>query len=357
VGAAELSLVLPSDTNAHPGPDRCAETAPSYGDVQGDVHETSGSEGKLSTTLRTVLTHTAFLSQVDASAQDRPLSRPLDRHYKDGTLNRYSPDEMVRYWKSHYAARGNVDWRTDPDGLNNVCQSGAPFPVNRYYHRSQRRAYLHLLGRLLPFAPGQRALDIGCGGGRWSRLLTGSGLAVTGIDLQDDMIAANRSRNAGIRFEVCPIQDFRSAEPFDLLSSVTVIQHLPAEEQVRAVSKMARLCRPGGHALVLENVGDYSSPHVFPRSPDGWVRLFEAHGFSRAATCSYDYSPVQRLYYAATRRQRLALARLGGDRLPDPESLAVPTMDARERCLRKMDHVARLAACAIDTIVEPALIS
>jgi len=264
---------------------------------------------------------------------------------------------MVRYWKTHYGVRGAIDWRTDPDGLNNVCQSGAPGTVNRYYHRSQRRAYLRLLAPLLPFGASARALDIGCGAGRWSRLLTGSGLAVTGIDLQDELIAANRPRNPTIRFEVCPVQDFRASEPFDLLSSVTVLQHLPEDEQVRAVRNMSKLCRPGGHTLILENVGDHSSPHVFPRAVRDWVRLFEAEGFTLVADCPYDFSPVQRLYYRTTKRRRLAHAGVGSGTPPLPEQLAVHPESKSESRLRRIDHLARIAACAADAALEPALIS
>jgi SAM-dependent methyltransferase len=264
---------------------------------------------------------------------------------------------MVHYWKTHYGVRGAIDWRTDPDGLNNVCQSGAPAAVNRYYHRSQRRAYLRLLAPLLPFDRGARALDIGCGAGRWSRLLTRSGLEVTGIDLQDELVAANRSRNVDIRFEVCPVQDFRSPEPFDLLSSVTVLQHLPEQEQVKAVANMATLCRPGGHALILENVGDHSSPHVFPRSPGEWIRLFETEGFRRVDEQPYDFSPVQRLYYRVTQSRRMAHAGVASAALPRPEQLAVHPETKGEARLRRIDHMVRVAACAADATLEPALIS
>lgn len=264
---------------------------------------------------------------------------------------------MVRYWKTHYSVRGSVDWRADPDGLNNVCYSGAPPIVNRYHDRTQRRAYLRLLAPLLPFRPEARALDVGCGAGRWSRLLRSSGLDVTGIDLQDDLIARNRGRHPEIHFEICPVQDFDSDEPFDLVSSVTVLQHLPEEEQAKATANLARLCRISGHALILENVGDHSSPHVFPRSPKDWVRLFEADGFRLVSECPYDYSPVQRLYYAATKRQRLAHAGLTEDRHPDPEELAAVPFGDRERTLQKIDRLARIAACALDGAIEPALIS
>jgi len=98
----------------------------------------------------------------------------------------------------------------DPDGLNNVCQSGAPLQVNRYYARSQRRIYGALLAACLPAQHGSRALDVGCGAGRWSRLMATSGFEVTGIDLQEDVLRQNRARYPHVRFERSSI---KSSDP------------------------------------------------------------------------------------------------------------------------------------------------
>src|SRR3954452_21201187 len=102
---------------------------------------------------------------------------------------RYDWSEVRRYWESHAEVRGSFDPRHDPHGLDNVCHTGAPLAVNRYYHRGQRLAFLALLAATGTPVDGATALDVGCGTGRWSRLLFERGYDVTGIDLQEGVIA------------------------------------------------------------------------------------------------------------------------------------------------------------------------
>ena len=51
----------------------------------------------------------------------------------------------------------------------------------------------------LQVRPGTRVLDVGCGVGRWSRLLAARGADVTGMDLSPTMIAEARRRADGAR--------------------------------------------------------------------------------------------------------------------------------------------------------------
>src|SRR5579863_10130749 len=93
----------------------------------------------------------------------------------------------AEYWEARaqrFAAAGN--------GLAAVCSYGMPGFYNRLIHICQRRA----LEPWLKVAPGTRVLDVGCGIGRWSRLLAARGACVTGIDLSPTMIAEAERRAA-----------------------------------------------------------------------------------------------------------------------------------------------------------------
>lgn len=256
----------------------------------------------------------------------------------------YNWSEMVRYWNSHNAERGRFDSDRDPDGLNNVCHSGAPTAVNRHYDRGQRRVYLSLLSQV-PTPSGARALDVGCGAARWSRLLDASGYQVTGIDLQSDLIDANITRHPNIRFFRCELQDFRASRPFHLVSSVTVLQHMPYAEQIVAAERISSLVEQNGHLIILENIAD-RAPHVFPNSAPGWIQLFEKEGFSARTVLPYDYSPALRAYGRLRLRNR-----------PEPGDLPAPERFGMERT--SMPPVVRraglVAASMVDSILDPAL--
>src|SRR5579863_5212008 len=99
---------------------------------------------------------------------------------------------------------------------------------NRLLHLSQRLA----LAPWLRVGPGTPVLDVGCGVGRWSRLLAARGAQVRGVDLSPTMveIARRRAAAAGLA-ERCHfvVQDLAELELdgcFDLVLGVTVLQHI-----------------------------------------------------------------------------------------------------------------------------------
>ena len=220
-------------------------------------------------------------------------------------LRRFSWPEMRGYWEGHSKAWSDIDFVRDPDGLGNVCHPGEPRWVNAYYSRFQRKIYGWLLCGAPPPASKSLALDVGCGAGRWCRILASRGYQTVGIDLQPELVEQDRRRFPHIEFVRSAIQDFNSETPFDLISSVTVLQHLPFEEQGVAVRKMRALIREGGFVIALENIADQGQ-HVFANSILTWQRLFSSAAFKLVAVRRYDYSPFTRGIAALRRLKRIA---------------------------------------------------
>ncbi len=111
---------------------------------------------------------------------------------------------------------------------------------------------------LLRLAPGQTALEVGCGLGRdteaMARQVAPSGHAV-GLDLSADLIsqAVARTRSLGLplRFEVGSVMALPYPDSsFDAVRIERTLQHLP--DPAGAVAEVARVLRPGGHLAVLE---------------------------------------------------------------------------------------------------------
>jgi trans-aconitate methyltransferase len=197
------------------------------------------------------------------------------------------------YWETHGKTWGNIDYVADPDGLENVCHAGEAHWVNEYYGRFQRTVFRWLLAKVPPTEMNSHALDVGCGAGRWCRMLADRGYHTVGIDLQAELVEQNRQRFPDVEFVRSAIQDFTSERRFELISSVTVLQHLPFDEQVIAVRKMRELAKPGGFVIILENIADQGQ-HVFANSIENWQALFSSCSFRPVAIRRYDYSPGTR---------------------------------------------------------------
>lgn len=200
---------------------------------------------------------------------------------------------LYDYWRTHNRLWAGVDLTKDPEGLANVCHAGAPYYVNRYAAKCQERVFDDFLSLVPHRRAVPRALDVGCGAGRWSKRLATAGFKVTGIDLQPDLLERNQVEFPGIEFQYSSIQDFGGSD-FDLVTSITVIQHNPEDEQQRIVRKFRAMLRSGGYALIMENIVD-RLPSVFANSVDGWRTLFEENGFQQLALRTYDYRSLQRL--------------------------------------------------------------
>jgi SAM-dependent methyltransferase len=276
-------------------------------------------------------------------------------------MERFNWRETKQYWEGQRARAGAVDEASDPDLLGNVCHAGAPIWFNDYYARYQRIVFEELLART-GLGAGARALDVGCGAGRWCRLLSLRGFSVEGIDLQEELLARSRKRYPDVRFHCVPIQDFTPERPFDLVTTVTVLQHLPPDEQSRAIARIATLVSPGGYALCLENVSD-QTVHVFAKTKDEWQRAFEAVGFSLVTRKPYDYSPFIRMSSGAIEAAFGLARRLGVITVPAeagvpraPEGGGRSAGGELKRAVRTAAWGARRVATALDDRLEPLLL-
>jgi len=273
-------------------------------------------------------------------------------------MKRFTWQESRTYWEVHQAARARTDFNEDPEGLGNVIHAGEPIWLNRYYARFQRYVYADLLARIPPpSGAGATALEVGCGAGRWCRVLAARGYRVTGIDLQPALIERNRATFPEMTFIHTPIQEFEPPERFGMISSVTVIQHNPFDEQRAIARKFAELIQSGGHVLILENMKDQGA-HVFANTAEGWRRLFEGAGFTLVARRYYDYSPFLRASFALAAGARKILGGFGPAPQDSPQTLLAPASHggngsgvggALRRCRRAAMRVAVLA----DHLVEP----
>jgi SAM-dependent methyltransferase len=186
-------------------------------------------------------------------------------------------------------------------GLAAVCAYGMPEFYNRAIDFEQRLA----LAPWLRVPPGARVLDIGCGVGRWSRLLAARGATVTGVDISPTMIAEARRRALAegvadrCRFEVTDISALGVAGQFDLVLGVTVLQHILDPAALRAAFMGIRSrVSPGGRIVLLEVAPsapvDRCDTTVFKARPrDVYLNLFRDCDLELVAATGVDPAPFR----------------------------------------------------------------
>ncbi len=130
------------------------------------------------------------------------------------------------------------------------------------------------------------AYDLGCGPGNSTELIAARfpAAAVTGIDSDDDMLAAARDRLPGIAFEKADLADWKPSRPADLLFANAVFQWLP--DHPRILERLMASLDPGG-VLAVQMPDNLNEPtHVLmeetARSP-AWAGYFAGRVIARPA--------------------------------------------------------------------------
>lgn len=115
--------------------------------------------------------------------------------------------------------------------------------------------FIHQLTRRL--RTGDRVLDLGCGPGQLSKLLSGQGFMAEGIDNSDEMLEIARSRVPGINFQKMDMRQLGFPEhSFDAVLSAYSIIHIPSAELPQVLTEIRRVLKLKGLALFIAQLGE-----------------------------------------------------------------------------------------------------
>lgn len=106
--------------------------------------------------------------------------------------------------------------------------------------------------------PYRRALDVGCGEGRFCRILQGLGVETVGLDPTEALIAEAQRRDPKGHYEIGSANALPfDADAFDLVVSYLTLVDIEAYRT--AIKEMARVLQPGGRFLIANLAGFVSA--------------------------------------------------------------------------------------------------
>lgn len=109
-----------------------------------------------------------------------------------------------------------------------------------------------------------RALDVGCGEGRFCRMMHAEGIATVGIDPTAALIVRARSLDPGGDYRIGHAESFDfGKDAFDIVVSYLTLVDI--DDIDRAILNMARALRPGG-TLLVANLTSFNTAGM----PEGW---------------------------------------------------------------------------------------
>lgn len=180
-------------------------------------------------------------------------------------MKKLSDKESIKYWQ-------DIHRNTKLD-LKAVCFPNKSVWFNLLFDKIEKYAIKKSLKYLdIPFS-NKNLLDIGSGRGRWLEFYSIFDANVTGLDLSLD--AVNFCHQKGYDTIAGNIEKLSfQNNTFDIINSVTTLQHLSYKKQKRAVNEIQRVLKNQGYVILLENTWNDPSPHVWGRSVNEWRSLF-----------------------------------------------------------------------------------
>lgn len=189
--------------------------------------------------------------------------------------------------------------------------TNTPFDESKYT-TPYEMGRVALLESLIPAGNGAAAVDLGCGPGHFSRVLTARGWRTTAVDTDSSNIALAGAHAAETRLgDALGVLRTLPAGQFELAVAFEIIEHMPRELGEDLVRAIAGVLKPGGRLLIStpnrhspEGLGGYywgeklrrrkrwtawDVTHVYIYSAPEILQLLSANGFAVTAVAGYHY--------------------------------------------------------------------
>jgi 2-polyprenyl-3-methyl-5-hydroxy-6-metoxy-1,4-benzoquinol methylase len=230
--------------------------------------------------------------------------------------------------------------RDQPDGVPPLALTGErtlpDVPEENYWYRRHLAVYEWIGARVI----GRRVVDMACGEGYGSEVLSRGAASVVGVDANPE--AHEHARLRYVRQNLRFARDLvdRFAEPCDALVFLQTIEHVP--DPGATLEHFRSMLEPGGVAYV-------STPNLLTLAPPGaeksenpWhVREYRAEEFRALCAAHFRSVELLGLLHARKLRAHAVALRLGWDRVHAALRLTKPFYDRFTPAISARDFALR----------------
>lgn len=165
----------------------------------------------------------------------------------------------------------------------------------------------------------KKVLEIGCGSGQFTTMLSGVGARAYGVDFSPDMIRVARSLDRTIDYRVAPAHKLPYADhSFDVVFMIMILHHLEIQGlRERSLSEVHRVLKDGGMLCILDHTGYFLSNGMlaifntvkkvmvrirgeFASAGSEYERPFSSYAFVRTILKEYritSVTPIQTIFF------------------------------------------------------------
>jgi 2-polyprenyl-3-methyl-5-hydroxy-6-metoxy-1,4-benzoquinol methylase len=230
--------------------------------------------------------------------------------------------------------------RDQPDGVPPLALTGErtlpDVPEENYWYRRHLAVYEWIAARVI----GRRVVDMACGEGYGSEVLSRGAASVVGVDANPEAHEHARLRyvRQNLRFERDLVDRF--AEPCDALVFLQTIEHVP--DPGATLEHFRSMLEPGGVAYV-------STPNLLTLAPPGaeksenpWhVREYRAEEFRALCAAHFGSVELLGLFHARKLRAHALALRVGWDRVHAALGVTKPFYDRFTPAISARDFALR----------------
>ena len=118
-------------------------------------------------------------------------------------------------------------------------------PIDALAHAAQ------LLGAMGPF---EQILELACGTGTWTQILTAIGREVTALDASPEMLdlARQKTATAPVNYQQADLFQWESSLPYDLVFFANWLSHIPPDMLDPFLAKMCLAVKSGGQVVIVD---------------------------------------------------------------------------------------------------------